>query len=422
MAVNHDRETLCEHGLLGGLLVDPSEFPEAADLAADDFVIASSRAIFRAMARQFAEDGGFDVVTIRNEAARECPAVTDALLLRLVEITPTAANVPAYVEAVRELSVGRQLRALGQQLLDTDAAPMEALCRARETLSNLSEGPSSGGSEAVTTALDKLCVRVERQSEGAAPCVKTGLAAFDRLLGGGLANGGLHVIGARPAVGKSALALQIALNASMAGTRVLYLSLEMSAEDCSARLVGNLCGVSASRFLFGGRLSDDEYAGFARGASELSKLPLTFNSRPGLSLRQVEALCYREKPGLLILDHLGLLEPPERRLSLYEATTRNSRGLKMLALRLRIPILCLCQLNRAGAADRDGTFRATMAHLRESGAIEQDADTVALLHAPPCESSGQGCPTLLELWLDKNRRGPTGMEDLTFFKTTGRVS
>lgn len=132
---------------------------------------------------------------------------------------------------------------------------------------------------------------------------------------------------------------------------------------------------------------------------------------------------YREKPGLLILDHLGLLEPPEARLSLYEATTRNSRALKLLALRLNIPVLCLCQLNRAAASDRSGSFRATMANLRESGAIEQDADTVTLLHNPPCETGERmESPSLLELWLDKNRRGATGHVDATFYKVTGRVT
>ena len=175
--------------------------------------------------------------------------------------------------------------------------------------------------------------------------------------------------------------------------------------------------------MFGGRLTDNEYMRFAEGTTELSALPIVFNRRSGMNVRQVEALAYREKPGLLIVDHLGLLEPPEARLSLYETTTRNSRALKLLAMRLNIPILCLCQLNRAAASDRSGSFRATMANLRESGAIEQDADTVTLLHNPPCETDDRmESPSLLELWLDKNRRGATGHVDVTFYKATGRVT
>ncbi len=116
----------------------------------------------------------------------------------------------------------------------------------------------------------------------------------------------------------------------------------MSAEDCSARLVGNIGGLSSARLMFGGRLTDNEYTRFAKGDdSALPRCRLYSIKRTGMNVRQVEALAYREKPGLLILDHLGLLEPPEARLSLYEATTRNSRALKLLALRLNIPCCCV---------------------------------------------------------------------------------
>ena len=299
----------------------------------------------------------------------------------------------------------------------------DALGRAQEALQRLAEENTRGDSQTLTAVLMQLGYRVSEQVGGRVPCVASGLLRFDKLLGGGFINGGLHVIGARPAVGKSALALQIALNAARNGVKVLYLSLEMSAEDCSARLVGNIGGLSSARLMFGGRLTDNEYTRFAEGTTALSALPLVFNKRTGMNVRQVEALAYSEKTGLLILDHLGLLEPPEARLSLYEATTRNSRALKLLALRLNIPVLCLCQLNRAAASDRSGSFRATMANLRESGAIEQDADTVTLLHNPPCETGERmESPSLLELWLDKNRRGATGHVDATFYKVTGRVT
>ena len=285
----------------------------------------------------------------------------------------------------------------------------------------MAEQGGTGESVHLADALSGLCDRVERQAEGKAPCVPSGLAGLDRMLGGGYINGGLHIIGARPAVGKSALALQIALNAARAGTKVVYVSLEMDPEDCTARLVANLGGGSAARYMFGGQLSQEEYGRFAAGTSKLSRLPIVFNRRSGFSVRQIEALCFREKPGLLVVDHLGLLAPPEGRLSLYEATTRNSRALKLLALRLDIPVICLCQLNRAAASDRSGDFRATMANLRESGAIEQDADTVLLLHNPPCEGDGPGAPSLLQLWLDKNRRGPIGHTEATFYMATGRI-
>lgn len=414
---------LNEYGVLGSLLIDPSLFPEAAELPDEVFSSLPLQAVFRAMRRQYEENGGFDVLTIRAEAGRNCTDVTDKLLTGMMDITPTTANLDAYISAIKEAALARSLRKIGEELMTAEHDPTDALGRAQDALQRLTEENTQGDSQTLTAALTQLGHRVSEQVSGRAPCVASGLLRFDKLLGGGFINGGLHVVGARPSVGKSMIALQIALNAARNGVKVVYCSLEMSAEDCSARLVGNIGGLSSARLMFGGRLTDNEYTRFAEGTTELSSLPIVFNRHSGMNIRQVEALAYREKPGLLILDHLGLLEPPEARLSLYEATTRNSRALKLLAMRLNIPVLCLCQLNRAAASDRSGSFRATMANLRESGAIEQDADTVTLLHNPPCETDDRmGSPSLLELWLDKNRRGATGHVDATFYKATGRVT
>lgn len=412
-----------EYGVIGSLLIDSSLFPEAAGLPDQAFSSPALQEVFRTMRRQYEGRGGFDALTVSVEARRNCPEVTDELLAQMMDITPTTANLDAYIAAVKEEFLARSLREIGAGLMEAEQAPLEALGRVQDALQRLTEENTRGDTVTLTDALVRLGNRVAEQVNGKAPCVPSGLMSFDKLLGGGFINGGLHVIGARPAVGKSAVALQLALNAARNGVKVLYCSLEMSAEDCSARLVGNLGGVSSSRLMFGGKLTDREYEQYAQGTNDLSVLPIVFNRRSGMNVRQVEALAYREKPGLLILDHLGLLEPPETRLSLYEATTRNSRALKLLAMRLNIPVLCLCQLNRAAASDRSGSFRATMANLRESGAIEQDADTVTLLHNPPCETDDRmESPSLLELWLDKNRRGATGHVDATFYKVTGRVT
>lgn len=412
-----------EYGVIGSLLIDSSLFPEAAGLPDQAFSSPALQEVFRTMRRQYEGRGGFDALTVSVEARRNCPEVTDELLAQMMDITPTTANLDAYIAAVKEEFLARSLREIGAGLMEAEQAPLEALGRVQDALQRLTEENTRGETDTLTDALVRLGNRVAEQVNGKAPCVPSGLMSFDKLLGGGFINGGLHVIGARPAVGKSAVALQLALNAARNGVKVLYCSLEMSAEDCSARLVGNLGGVSSSRLMFGGKLTDREYEQYAQGTNDLSVLPIVFNRRSGMNVRQVEALAYREKPGLLILDHLGLLEPPETRLSLYEATTRNSRALKLLAMRLNIPVLCLCQLNRAAASDRSGSFRATMANLRESGAIEQDADTVTLLHNPPCETDDRmESPSLLELWLDKNRRGATGHVDATFYKVTGRVT
>ena len=236
-----------EYGVIGSLLIDSSLFPEAAGLPDQAFSSPALQEVFRTMRRQYEGRGGFDALTVSVEARRNCPEVTDELLAQMMDITPTTANLDAYIAAVKEEFLARSLREIGAGLMEAEQAPLEALGRVQDALQRLTEENTRGDTDTLTDALVRLGNRVAEQVNGKAPCVPSGLMSFDKLLGGGFINGGLHVIGARPAVGKSALALQIALNAARNGVKVLYLSLEMSAEDCSARLVGNIGGLSSAR-------------------------------------------------------------------------------------------------------------------------------------------------------------------------------
>ena len=262
---------LNEYGVIGSLLIDSALFPEASGLSEDDFTLAPLREVFRAMRRQFAENGSFDALTVRAEAGQHCPEVTDKLLLESMEITPTTANLTVYVSAVKEASLSRKLAVLGNELVSSGRTPAEALSHARTVIQELAEDGGAGEASTVADALNALCARVERQADGKAPCVPSGLAGLDKLLGGGYINGGLHIVGARPSVGKSALALQIALNAAKSGVKVV--SLEMSSEDCSARLVGNLGGGSAARFMFGGSYLRRNTAGLQAGCLSFPSCP-----------------------------------------------------------------------------------------------------------------------------------------------------
>lgn len=301
---------LNEYGVLGSLLIDPSLFPEAAELPDDMFSSVPLQEIFRAMRHQYEESGSFDALTVRVEAGRNCTDVTDKLIAGLMDTTPTTANLDVYLAAVKEAALARSLRKIGEELMTAEHDPTDALGRAQEALQRLAEENTRGDSQTLTAVLMQLGYRVSEQVGGRVPCVASGLLRFDKLLGGGFINGGLHVIGARPAVGKSALALQIALNAARNGVKVLYLSLEMSAEDCSARLVGNIGGLSSARLMFGGRLTDNEYTRFAEGTTALSALPLVFNKRTGMNVRQVEALAYPDPHRVWALFPSVLLHRP----------------------------------------------------------------------------------------------------------------
>lgn len=413
-----------EQNVIGALLIQPECYEAAAELSPDDFLVPEYAELFRAIQRRNEAGEPADAPSVLMDASSRNDNVTSKIMTDCMEVVVTTANIDAWVAGMRDASMGRKLRDLGEELRTAELSPQDALRTAQEAVTAIQDGAGvlSWGLE-VSEAVKGLKNRVDKGfAGGPPPYVKTGLQEFDRLLGGGLINGGFHVVAARPGKGKSALALQIALNAAKRGVKVLYISLEMSPDDCTSRLTANMAGISSRLLMFGGTLTEAEYAKYAEASAKLSDMPIVFNRRSSMDMRAVTALAYKERPGLIVLDHIGLLEQENKKATLYESTTKNSRSAKLLAMRMDIPLLCLCQLNRAGASDRGGEFRATMANLRESGAIEQDADTVTLLHRP-CEKEDRGewDPDMLELYLDKNRRGPTGMVRMAYFPNTGRI-
>lgn len=413
-----------EQNVIGALLIQPECYEAAAELSPDDFLVPEYAELFRAIQRRNEAGDPADAPSVLMDASSRNDNVTSKIMTDCMEVVVTTANIDVWVAGMRDASMGRKLRDLGEELRTAELSPQDALRAAQEAVTAIQDGAVvlSGGLE-VSEAVKCLKNRVDKGfAGGPPPYVKTGLQEFDRLLGGGLINGGFHIVAARPGKGKSALAMQIALNAAKRGVKVLYISLEMSPDDCTSRLTANIAGISSRLLMFGGTLTEAEYAKYAEASAKLSELPIVFNRRTGMDMRGVTALAYKERPGLIVLDHIGLLEQENKKATLYESTTKNSRSAKLLAMRMDIPLLCLCQLNRAGASDRGGEFRATMANLRESGAIEQDADTVTLLHRP-CEKEDRGewDPDMLELYLDKNRRGPTGVVRMAYFPNTGRI-
>ena len=413
-----------EQNVIGALLIQPECYEAAAELSPDDFLVPEYAELFRAIQRRNEAGDPADAPSVLMDASSRNDNVTSKIMTDCMEVVVTTANIDVWVAGMRDASMGRKLRDLGEELRTAELSPQDALRAAQEAVTAIQDGAVvlSGGLE-VSEAVKCLKNRVDKGfAGGPPPYVKTGLQEFDRLLGGGLINGGFHIVAARPGKGKSALAMQIALNAAKRGVKVLYISLEMSPDYCTSRLTANIAGISSRLLMFGGTLTEAEYAKYAEASAKLSELPIVFNRRTGMDMRGVTALAYKERPGLIVLDHIGLLEQENKKATLYESTTKNSRSAKLLAMRMNIPLLCLCQLNRAGASDRGGEFRATMANLRESGAIEQDADTVTLLHRP-CEKEDRGewDPDMLELYLDKNRRGPTGVVRMAYFPNTGRI-
>ena len=290
-----------------------------------------------------------------------------------------------------------------QALADADAAPQTAMLSASEALAGF---------------LDYR----ERLDAGQAVVVSTGYPGLDTLLGGGMLHQGLYILAARPGCGKTTLGLKLAEHAAKSGA-CLFFSLEMSAEQITARRIAAESGLSIGQLMVGRGLNDDEQAKLANAASALSERDFQLNRAPGASVADIAQAAHLTKNlRLVVVDYLGLVRSDERGLSIYERVTKNSAALKALARSLNVPVLCLCQLNRAAEQRTDKT--PSMADLRDSGAIEQDADAVILLHRPAMYEPGQPksweSQTLTAI-VAKNRHGNIGKLDFDFWGSSGII-
>ena len=390
----------------------------------DDFTLAAERAIFEAACRLADAGKPADVLTIIDDARRHGSDVSDQYAAELLQVTPTAAHAAEYARQVHEEAVRRRLTAVGETLLEdaqdqqkTTAGVLAATMQALENADTAPQMTMLTTSDALTGFLDYR----ERLDAGQAVTVSTGYPGLDKLLGGGMLNQGLYILAARPGCGKTTLGLKLAEQAAKSGA-CLFFSLEMSSEQITARRISAESGLSIGQLMTGQSLSDDEQAKLANAASVLSTHDFRLNRAPGASVADIAQAAHLTKNlHLVVVDYLGLVRSDER-LSIYERVTKNSAALKALARSLNVPVLCLCQLNRAAEQRADKT--PSMADLRDSGAIEQDADAIILLHRPamyePGEVKSWEAQTLTAI-VAKNRHGNIGKLDFDFWGSSGII-
>lgn len=253
----------------------------------------------------------------------------------------------------------------------------------------------------------------------------TGYRDLDNVLGGGMLASGMYVLAARPGMGKTTLAMNIADRVAKRTGPVLFISLEMDVEQLEAKRAARESGVPGNKLLMQ-RLTDAEYTKVAQAADVLNELPLYVNQKASATVAEMETLA-RKVPGLalIVIDYLGKVSPGERgRLSSrYDYTTEISGAIKTMARRFRVPVLTLAQLNRESEARQD--HRPQLSDLRDTGAIEQDADGVIFLLRPEYyEGPGDRdpyAPEELNVLVAKNRHGPTGECQMAFYPGTSRV-
>ena len=401
-----------EIALVAAALRSPEIFDDV-DLDASAFTLAAPRALWNA-AKGLREAGqAVDVITAMQAVSSDAIAASGGLgAFRDIALSAASiGNASAYASLIRDKAIARQVLAILAAGIDSahDNA-QDAAAAVASRLDALLAGQDTAGPLAATHALDNALDAIRRMMRGEARTMTpTGFVDVDRLLGGGLEPGQLCLVGARPGVGKSALAAAIAAHCAMHhGQPALFVSLEMPSEQIVLRLAAADSHVNLLRARTG-RLTPDEYRRLEASGADLARAPLFMDYSPSITLAQIAARARRLKReqgglGVIVVDYLQLMpsEPGSRADSRHLELARLSRGLKVLAGELATPVVALSQLSR-GAVSRE---RPAMSDLRDSGGLESDADIVALLWRSEQDDSRA------EVILAKQRNGPTGAIDL----------
>lgn len=412
-----DAWALAEESVAACILCAPTEtLPLIRPIVqASDFAIEAAGSVFRAACILADSNKPIDPVTILEQASENGLSLSSEWVKEVMAAYLTTANVEYNARIVRESSINRKAKDIGFALENGDLAPQDAMEQLQDAL--------AAKVSTLSTPLEDANRFMNYLSDVASgekrAFVSTGLENLDDILDGGLVSEGLITVAARPGIGKTVLGLVIAENVAAAGGRVLYESLEMSKEQLWSRRVARKSGVSYSKLMSGTFKTDDEaeWKSIINAMSVLSERQL-FISSDNAKVDDIER--HVRQAGnldLIVIDHLGLIIPDKVTDSLYLPTTMACHALKRLAKSTGTPVLMLCQLNRAntGRADK----RATLADLRNSGAIEEDSDAVIFLHRdayylPPEEQPQTWESQTMEVNVAKNRHGRTGAVYMDF--------
>ena len=397
-----------EQYLCGAILISGEQVLQAIQgiVTADCFQYEEYKAIFTA-ALSLMEDGTpIDPDSIKSRAKRHGVELSNKFLMEVMDATPTAAYCVDYAHRVAEGARKRRIKELAEQIQGDEVSTSDELLAALQRETQAIQGSNyQRGLLSPTDTLRRFMDYVVKAGEKRDNFVSTGFPKLDKILGGGFIRSGLYILGARPAVGKSTFALNLADN--IAGN-VLFVSLEMSPEQILAKRVSRLTGYTASKLL-SGDLPDPGWEAVAMATTAIEAKGVYSNDRYDLSVQEIHLLAQRV-PELrcVFVDYLGLIQPATRSGSTYEQISAISRELKRMAISLNVPIVCLCQLSRKIEERRDR--KPMLSDLRDSGAIEQDADGVLFLYREDYYTGGpvDGFPSPVELTVAKNRHGKTG--------------
>lgn len=418
-----------ERAVLGSILIDHRCLPVVAEqLSPEDFGLEINRCIYRAALSLYARGDKTDSVTILEEARRIGGDIQSAYILQLMDTTPTAANVEEYIPIVKDYSIRRSVAELTSRVntrANDGGDPRELLAELADGTSKLErDGTNKALLSPVELASRWIDHRMRVESGTSSAFVSTGYRDYDIILGGGLIAGGMHVLAARPGMGKTTFALNIADRVAKGGGPVLFVSLEMDDEQISAKRVARETGIPGNRVLMG-KLSDEENKKMADANEKLSQLPMYINRDPSMTVVGIASLARQvQNLRLLVIDYLGKVMPDKKnsRASRYEYTTEISGEIKTMARKLGVPVLVLAQINRESEKRSDKI--PVLADLRDTGSIEQDADTVTFLYRKDYYGKTADrdpyMPEDTTCILAKNRHAGVGECSLDFYAATSK--
>ncbi|NWQ40834.1 replicative DNA helicase [Bacillus sp. EB106-08-02-XG196] len=417
-----------EQAVLGAIFLEPSSLTVASEvLIPEDFYRAAHQKIFNAMLKLNDEGKVVDLVTVTEELAA-AKLIEDtggvSYLSELASSVPTAANIEYYARIVEEKSLLRRLIRTATEIASDGYSredEVEALLsEAEKNILAVAQRKNAGAFHNIKDVLVRTYDNIEEMHNrvGEITGISTGFAELDRMTAGFQRND-LIIVGARPSVGKTAFALNIASNVAIkTGENVAIFSLEMGAEQLVMRMLCSEGNIDAQR-LRTGSLTDDDWGKLTMAMGALSNSGIFIDDTPGVRISDIRSKCRRLKQehglGMILIDYLQLIlgsgRAGENR---QQEVSEISRSLKQLARELQVPVIALSQLSRGVEQRQDK--RPMMSDIRESGSIEQDADIVAFLYRDDYYDKESENKNIIEIIIAKQRNGPTGTVSLAFVK------
>ncbi len=436
-----------EQAVLGALLKDPECLPIVSDmLKIDHLYLPQHKAIYTAILNIDTIGGRIDPLVVLEELKKE--GVYDDIggktyLMKIADAVPSTKNVESYIKIIIDKFYLRTLMITAREILEStnngNDSPDSLLDLAEQKIYDIRRGKNTSGPAKISDIvmsdvferLKKLASADPKEKEQYIG-IPTGFSYLDKVLGGGFHRSDFIVVGARPAMGKTSFALNVARNIAMKGRKVLFFSLEMSKEQLAQRIISTEARIISNK-LRTGDISDSDWEKLGLALQNLVHCELYFDDTANINVPEMKARALRMKDvDCIVIDYLQLMSGTKRTENRVNEVSEITRGLKMMAKDLNIPVVTCSQLSR-GVAKNSSDHRPQMTDLRESGTIEQDADIVLMLHREdyynnaPDDNEDKDSANIAEIIVGKNRHGSTETvkvawnPEFTMFSTLERI-